>query len=301
LSQQLTSSERDRHGDDPSPGGRALRRATVAVALAVVVAGVLSASVPGSAVTSRTHVREIPPIYGLVYVVNEADQRISTAKQMLITACMASHGLTYTPHFEDVTGDQDLSELRPFGLESLDSLTSDPPPPESVHDEEYSRALFGDPDQRIVARGARLELSQPATGCVADAEHHLLGADRLHGTELRLRLYDGERDAREQVDHDPDLIAANSRWRACMNRAGIDAPSPTELLHALPPDADITTHPATRADVHCKRETNYLTTAYARLSALQRTWMDAHRDVVAEWIDLRQRQDAIAQQILARN
>jgi hypothetical protein len=301
LSQQLIDGERDRRGDDLSPGGRALRRAAAVVALVVGMAGGLSASVPGSAVTSQPHVRAVPPLYGLVYVVSESDQRIDTAKRTLIAACMASHGLTYAPYVENVTGDRALAELRPFGLETLNGVTTDPPPPEPVHDEEYSRALFGDPDQQVVARGARLELSAPATGCIAEAEYRLLGADRVHGTEIRLKLYDGERDTREQLDNDKAFIAANSRWRACMNRAGIDAPSPTELLHALPSDTDIATHPATSADVGCKRETDYLTTAYARLAALQQAWMDTHRDVVTEWIELRHRQDVVAQQVLGQN
>ncbi|MGH3995641.1 MAG: hypothetical protein ACRDSN_24630, partial [Pseudonocardiaceae bacterium] len=82
--------------------------------------------------------------------------------------------------------------------------------------------------------------------------------------------------------------------------AGIDAPNPTALLRSLPDGTDVTTHPATRADVRCKHETGYLVTAYARLSTLQRSWMDAHRSVVDEWINLRLRQDTVARQVLGQ-
>ncbi len=52
------------------------------------------------------------------------------------------------------------------------------------------------------------------------------------------------------------------------------------------------------ADVRCKRETGYLDTAYARLAVLQQNWLDAHADLVAEWLALRQRQYTEARQVL---
>lgn len=73
---------------------------------------------------------------------------------------------------------------------------------------------------------------------------------------------------------------------------------PEDLLSQLPGDADLATDPAVRADVHCKRETGYLDTAYARLAVLQQNWLDAHADLVTEWLALRQRQDTRAQQVL---
>lgn len=158
--------------------------------------------------------------------------------------------------------------------------------------------MFGDPGQRMEVRSERLAISWPATGCQADSEHHLLGDQRQRASELRLRLYDGERGAREQLDRDPAFAAASERWRRCVNRLGFDAPNPGELLGGLPGDTDLATDPAVRADLRCKRETGYLDTAYARLAELQQDWLDAHADLVGEWLALRQRQDAVARQVL---
>jgi len=266
--------------------------------LAVGLVGSLAASNPNGPAAADSRLRELPPIYGLIYRLNDADRRISTATQELIRSCMASQGLSYAPQVEEVTREQVLSELRPFGLETLSGATTAPPPPETVADERHVLALFGDPDQRVVARGERLEVSAPATGCVADAEHRLLGENRMRGTEVRLRLFDGERDAREQLDRDPAFRSANARWSACMRRAGIEAADPLQLLETLPADIDLQSHPAIRADVRCKGATQYLETAYVRLATLQRAWLDAHPEIPAEWIALREHQDAVARQVL---
>lgn len=188
------------------------------------VALALPGSIPHVTAAMRTETPIVPPLYRMLYAPTEANERIDTAKNTLIADCMAAHGLTYTPHVEHVTEQQALAALRPFGLENLDTLTTEPPPAETNHSEEYARVLFGDPNKRMVARGERLEVSWPATGCQADAEHRMLGRERQRASELRLRLYDGERDAREQLDRDPVFAGANTRWRTCVNRVRVDAP-----------------------------------------------------------------------------
>lgn len=288
------------HSDPTSPGGRRLRwAAAIVVALAT---GVLTSSAPAAEprepLVTLDQLRELPPIYGLIYRLGDADRRISTAKQELIRACMAAQGLAYVPHIEQVTRQQALAALKPFGPETLGAPAPAASPQEVPADDRHARALFGDPDRQVVARGERLEVSAPADGCIAEAEHRLLGDARVRGTELRLRLFDGERDAREQLDRDLAFGVANERWRACMREAGVDAADPLQLFGTLPPETDVAAHPAIRADIACKASTGYLVAGYTRLAALQQAWLDAHRGIAEEWTDLRHHQDTVAIQVL---
>jgi hypothetical protein len=294
--------DQNRSGGDPPPERHSRRAVTIVAVLVLSMAAILSGSIPQSVATGRSEGRAVPPIYRMMYLPNDLDRRIELGKVKLIADCMAAHGLSYTPYVEpEPTAEQALAGLRTFGLESLDSVTTAPAPAEHPQSEEYARVLFGDPDQQVEARGERLAISIPATGCQADAEYRLLGDKRQRATELRLRLYDGERDAREQLDRDPIFKSITARWRACMNRARIDTPSPTEMLRALSKGTDITKDPVVRADLKCKDETGYLTVAYRRLAAIQQEWLDKHADILNEWIDLRHRQDTVARSVLGQN
>lgn len=277
-------------------------------ALAAVIAGLAVASAPLPPVAAAPAVSsdrrsELPPIYALLDVRNEVDRRIAEAERVLITACMAEHGFQYSAADEPIDGDEVESGLRLFGLESPADLAEGQSPSEPPgRGEDYHRALFGDPDKRIVATGARVAVSRPATGCLAEAEHGLLGDLRPRRMQLRMQLFDAERDTREQLDRDAEFQAANARWRACVNGTGVDAPDPLTLLADLPGDADLRAHPAVLADLladlRCKAETGYLPTAYGRLTAIQQAWLDDHPEIAADWNSLRQRQYAAARRVL---
>jgi hypothetical protein len=278
-----------------SPPERRSTRITAVVT--VLLAVFLSGSAPQAASTGPAETRIVPPIFRMMYQSGDQDRRITAARDALVTSCMAAHGHSYV--IEAATATDTLVTLRPFGPESLESDPDEPLPAEPVHDEGYVRALFGDPGQRVLAQGQRLAISFPANGCEADAEHHLLGDQRVRAVELRLRIHDGESEAREQLDRDPAFIAVTERWRRCVHRLGVDAVDPGDLLRKLPSGiVDLATEPAVRADVRCKRATGYLDTAYARLAVLQQNWLDAHADLVAERLALRQRQHAAALQVL---
>lgn len=288
------------HGQDRSGGiSPPERRAQLIAAMVVVVLiSLVSGSAPQVGTTATVRARVVPPIYRMMYLSNDQDRRIAEAQDELITSCMAAHGNSYSAQVEDATEEEVLAALRPFGLESLENLTTEPLPAEPDHDENYTRALFGDPERRVTANGERLGISLPANGCQADAEHRLMGDQRLRALELRLRIYDGERDAREQLDRDPTFVAATERWRKCVDRFGIHTKTPGDLLNELPADTELAIDPAIRADLRCKRETGYLDTAYARLAVLQQNWLDSHADLVAEWLALRQRQHTAAREAL---
>ena len=270
--------------------------------LAVLVAGiaglaVASAPVPPSAAVASVPAAAsgLPPIYALLDVRNDVDRRIAEAKRVLITACMADQGFRYV---EAAEGEAD-DGLRLFGLESPADVAADRPLTEPPgQGEAYQRALFGDPDRQVVATGARVAVSRPATGCLADAERRLLGERRLARMQLRMTLFDAERDTREQLDGDPEFRAATERWRVCVRGAGVAAADPLRLLADLPGDADLRSHPAVVADLRCKAETGYLRTSYGRLSAIQQAWLDANPAVAEGWNALRQRQYAAARQVL---
>lgn len=274
------------------------RCALLAAVVAAVLAALVSCSTPPGAGTGPARERAVPPMFRMMYLPDTRDQRIAQAREVLISECMAAQGQSYTPRVEDTTEEEALAALRPFGLESLENLTEEPPPEEPVHDEAYTRALFGDPDQRVTANGERLGISLPANGCQAEAEYRMLGDQRLRALEVRLRIYDGEREAREWLDRDQDFVTANERWRTCVDRLGFPAKDPEDLLSTLPDDTDLAASAAVRADVRCKRETGYLDTAYARLAVLQQNWLDAHADLVTEWWGLRERQDTTARRVL---
>ncbi|MFJ8106577.1 hypothetical protein [Streptomyces sp. NPDC096132] len=245
-----------------------------------------------------------PPIYALVYSWGPEKERIATAQQRLITTCMARKGFTYRAAPVAAAGETDIPRPRPFGVETLETL--EPPadeateslPPEQPRSEAFTRALFGDQDDTVSVKGRYVDVSQPSTGCQAEAEKRLLGDGRLRWLTLRLRLGEGEKESLSGLDRDRAFRTVTARWRSCMAHAGFEAESPVRLLKALPAGTEVRTHPAVRADVRCKADTDYLPTAYSRLAALQQRWLDAHPDVLADRTALFLRQQSAADRVL---
>lgn len=287
-------------GDHSSPGSRpSHRRGGLLAALVaglVVLAASSAPTPPVAAAPAPDH--GLPPIYALLDGRNDLDRRIDQAEHQLVTECMAEQGFQYTDAGAQAAVDDTDSGLRLFGLESLADLDLASPEEPVSQGEAYGRALFGDPDQQLVATGARIVVSRPATGCLAESENRLLGDLRPRRMQLRMQLFDAERDTREQLDNDPEFRTLNDRWRACMTSAGIEAQDPLRLLADLPEGADPRSHPAVQADLRCKAETNYLRSAYARLSVLQQSWLDDNPKVATEWTAIRHRQSAAAQRVL---
>jgi len=301
MHRQLTDYPGGLPGDRKSPGSRPSQHGRLGLfaALVAAVAGLLAASAPVPQVASTPATRQdMPPIYALLDVRNDLDQRTAEAKRLLITACMAEQGFRYSDAGEDVADEEAGNGLRLFGLESLGDIEDRSLREPAPRGEAYGRALFGDPDKRVVATGARVVVSRPATGCLAEAEYRLLGDLRLRRMQLRMVLFDAERDTREQLDGDAEFRAANERWRVCMKLAGFDAPDPMRLLAAVPGNSDLRSQPAVRADLRCKTETGYLRAAYDRLTVIQQAWLDGHPEVATDWNAIRNRQAAAARQVL---
>jgi hypothetical protein len=143
-------------------------------------------------------------------------------------------------------------------------------------------------------------VSAPATGCQADAERRLLGDGQARWLELRVRLGEGEKEARNRLERDPVFQALNTRWRGCMMQAGVDARDPIQLARSLPVSIDIRTNAATRADVHCKAATGYLAAAYSRLAAMQQAWLDRNPRLRTDREMLLRRQDAAARDVFTQ-
>ncbi|MFI6053414.1 hypothetical protein ACIBCO_25435 [Streptomyces violascens] len=242
------------------------------------------------------------PFFGLLYERTAAQTQVAEAQRQLAVDCMAQHGFAYRP--VPVARPADSADEQPttFGLESLAPPPSAPPaaaPAEEPHDPAFARALFGDPDKRLSAAGKTIRVTRPADGCQAEAEQRLLGGDRLHWLQYRIQLGDGEKEARQQLEHDPQFRTANERWRRCLRDVGYDQKDPVALMYGLPRDTDFAHNPLARADVRCKEHTGYLTTAYTRLDAEQKNWLTQHSALLTSWNALQLRQEKTAREVLA--
>ncbi|MFJ1968989.1 hypothetical protein ACIO93_09980 [Streptomyces sp. NPDC087903] len=281
----------------------------IPLALIATAAWTMSDRTPSSAKASTRPepalavLRARLPLNGLLHTPSDASRRVHKAEGQLVASCMADRGFRYTPA---PAAPEDDSGTGPalFGIETLDrpdeAGAREPQPSERPQGEGFDRALYGDPDRKISAHNKVLRVSRPATGCLAEAQTRLLGdGGRIRNLALRVQLDQGERDSLQELDKDPAFRAVNTRWRACMARAGITAETPGKLAGSLPPGTDVTTHPSVRADVECKERTGYLERAYARLAAAQQHWLAANEKPRSEWTALRHREDQAARQVLA--
>ncbi|MEU7021713.1 hypothetical protein ABZ990_13775 [Streptomyces sp. NPDC046203] len=244
------------------------------------------------------------------------------AQRKVAIACMAEHGYRYapTPPASDAgagggadggtnrgTGGAAAEERpQPFGLESsapprtaAQAPSEKPPRPGSPESTDaYARALFGRESARVSTKGLRLSVSRPGEGCLAEAEKRLLGDGRMRWLQVRIMLFEAQQQARADVEKDPAFRAATTHWRACMDRAKVKAQDPVAVLNSLRSADDRKTSPAASADLRCKAETGYLTTAYQRLAAAQQHWLDRHPAVGADWKKLSDRQNKAAGEVL---
>jgi len=241
------------------------------------------------------------PFYGLLYARTDAVVRIAEAQRQLVIDCMARQGFRYAPASLAAAGASE-DHPEPFGLESLVPPTSATPtsePAEKPMSEAFAVALLGNPDQRISAAGKTVRVSRPANGCQAESEKRLLGDGRQQWLRLRVQLGDGEKEAQLQLEKDPAFRAANSSWRQCMYGAGFTSETdPVALMNSLPLGTDLTLSAAAQADVRCKADTDYLSTAYSRLDAMQTAWLHDHASVLTGWNSLEHRQDTAASTVL---
>ncbi|MET9463075.1 hypothetical protein ABZY05_50385 [Streptomyces canus] len=284
---------------------RAVRIAAVVLILAVALTAwvVHGRSSPatrptttGSADVDADALNRRLPFQRLLYLPSAAILRVQRAEQRLTVACMRRHGFTFKP----ATSAASDEHPTPFGLESL---APQPPaasvPPERSRGEAFTRALYGDPDKRISAKGTMFKISRPADGCQAEAEKQLLGNSRLRWLQLRIRLGEGEKEARDLLEKDGDYRALQARWGRCMRQTGFQQKDPLSVLLSLPRGTQPAANAAARADMRCKDATHYLPTAYNRLRVVQQDWLDDHSATLAEWNRLQTHQDALARKVLA--
>jgi hypothetical protein len=244
--------------------------------------------------------RKLPPIYQLAYTYTDTDARVEAVRQQLIATCMAKVGLSYNRGVPAKVGDT-IDEPVPFGLETLtqpDEL-SVPQEQHIADDQRYVQALYGDNDKRITAHGARISVSQPGNGCLAEAEQRLLGDGRARWIQLRVLLFEAEVDAREQLERDESFGLVNARWQDCMTQAGFTYPNPLQVIDTLPPLVTLATYPPAQADLACKDATDYLSWGYTRLAAIQWALLDRDPSVVADWKSLLLRQARAADELAA--
>jgi hypothetical protein len=250
---------------------------------------------------SLAALHQLPPVYRMTYTWTEAGERIQTAEYQLIGECMARNGFAYPAPPPTSTASGEALWPFPFGLESLTQdgpAQTAPQPSETPRGEDFDEALFGDPEQRVTARGAELEVSRPATGCLAEADQRLLGDGRVRWMELTIQLFEAQQAARERLDQDPAFLNLTARWQRCMHQAGFPVRDPREVMALLPADAELTAEPAAVADIQCKRDTDFLADAYAALARHQQDLLDHDPSLARDWAALHERQDGVAQTVL---
>ncbi|MFF0472946.1 hypothetical protein [Streptomyces sp. NPDC004284] len=261
------------------------------------------APAPAPAPAELTALHRLPPVTGLLFT---PQLRAAEAQQKITIACMAERGYRYAPVPPPRTPGAD-ERPQPFGFESTAPRRAAAPsvspeaPPEPGSPETtaaYARALFGDEAKRVTAKGARLGVSRPGNGCMAEAETRLLGDGRMRWLQVRILLFEGQEQAREDVEKDPAFRTATTRWRECMDRAKVKVEDPVRVQMSLRSEAERRTSPVAAADVRCKAETGYLATAYRRLAAVQQRWLDEHPDVGRDFERLSARQGRAADEAL---
>lgn len=280
---------------------------------AAILALLLAAALATWAFTSRTEATALRPtaptpaelagrlpFFKILYARTTEEVQVAEAQRRLGIDCMARQGFSYRPAPVAGTGDT-IDQPTTFGLESLTTpqpAPSSPAPAEEPPSPAFTRALFGDPGKRISAAGRTIRVSRPADGCLAEAEKRLLGADRLRWLQLRIQLGDGEKEARQQLDEDPEFRVVTERWRHCLHTAGYDQKDPVTLMYSLPRGIDPAKNPLVRADLRCKADTGYLTTAYTRLRAAQTAWLQRHPTLLTGWEALQLRRQDNARHVL---
>jgi hypothetical protein len=278
----------------------------VSATAALGVLGVVSASRSSTTTTlagsSLERLRALPPINAALYQHPDDVERIKAAQSQLTVQCMAKRGLVYRP--EPVTDDAGIDVPMPFGVESLSDPDFSTPnlKPEATGEaaQRLARGLYGDPTKRVTARSQTLTVTSPATGCVAEAEQHLLGDSRVQFLALRLRLFEVESTALDRLQQDPVFAATQKQWRKCMSSAGAPAQDPRSLLEKLPAHAVLHSDPSVRKDLACKGQTDYLGHGYSRLAAVQRRLLASQPTLLPQWGDLEHRQVMVAERVLAK-
>ncbi|MFE6098941.1 hypothetical protein ACFVQ4_03150 [Streptomyces laurentii] len=248
--------------------------------------------------------RQRPPITELLFTPNT---RSHEAQRQFAIGCMAGQGFRYAPVAKTQEAENADQLPQPFGLESATPPAAaapqaeTPPKPGSPESTEaYGRALFGDQDKRVTAKGIRMAVSRPGNGCLAEAETRLLGDGRMRWLQVRIMLFEAQEQARGSVEKDPAFQTATKHWRECMKRSGFPQKDPTRLLASVRTAEERATSPALKADLRCKDETGYLTTAYTRLAAVQQRWLDGNPAIAKDWRTLTDRQNKNANEVLGR-
>ncbi|MCZ0989337.1 hypothetical protein O1M54_33465 [Streptomyces diastatochromogenes] len=224
---------------------------------------------------------------------------------------MARSGYHYAPATVEKSSDDADQLPQTFGLESAPprhaTAPATPPvseaPPKKGSPEStaaYAKALFGDESKRVTAKGVRMRVSRPGNGCLADAEKRLLGDGRMRWLQVRIMLFEAQDQSRRDVEKDTAFRVATRRWRQCMKQTGFTAEDPVRLLGSLRTEQARLASPAVPADLRCKAETGYLTTAYTRLAAVQQRWLDKHPDVARDFTSLLARQQKAAREVLGK-
>jgi hypothetical protein len=214
------------------------------------------------------------------YMLSLSDyRRLAEARGILVRRCMQRLGIDYKTLTRPGPGLQTRNERR-YGITDVDEARRfgyrkpQPPtaatPPNSVQDPKMFALLFGKSARRYTSRPV------PAGGCVGEA-HRGLATGRSAGVEdvaqpLAMKSW-------SMSAADPRVRQVFATWSACMKHAGLDYPTPIDVLRdrELRAKSSLAQRATAVADTACKREHNIIGVWAAVEAAYQRALIEQNQ------------------------
>ncbi|NUR61107.1 MAG: hypothetical protein HOV87_20965 [Catenulispora sp.] len=232
------------------------------------------------------------PIEAYLLTKNDVDQ-ITHAQYLVVHRCMAEYGfdfkesLTTTPAADrDVDaanvlqryGVWDPQIAAAYGYHDPAQFAPHPVDPEVPPTDAERLVLFGNTPGEGFEHAAQVYGGRPVPdhGCVGQGQREI-------GTGIDERLAESiNKAAFHQSMLDPRVQAAGSTWSKCMAAEGYQIAEPKDA-----PGFPVAQNPTSReievakADIGCKRQSNYIGTWYAVDAAMQTSLIGSHEEALA--------------------
>lgn len=278
------------------------RQRTVAAALLLGVGAAGCGSSGGSAPAETSLPR---PFQGVTYYNQQQATALQSANENLVARCMSGRGFTYRQ--QKLTAGPRPQDKNPYGLLTVAQAAMDGytitsvrlgsgMPPDANRAEstnaKWTAALLGSEAHRVhVKLPEGQEFYYNADSCVTDAETRLFGADydRLFNSfqVLTNRVLDS-------VHKDQRFLAAQGKWRTCMQSAGESAATPdasqeliARQLQQVGKDPGKLRSTADRelrlsaADAHCQEQSHLARAVTQAQADAEATTLVGHTDDLA--------------------
>jgi hypothetical protein len=206
------------------------------LARAAIVFAAVAVLVPLSACGGGSSSSELPPVEEQLGLEQDGILQREGKAENLIRDCMKAQGFDYVPmdpvaEQARLTGqsgmsEEDFNKQYGYGITTLyDKRVALPPGPnEAIRDalsdtdkQAYDRALYGDDPNATFFDAVDSGDFSHLGGCTKQATEQVFG-----GLQVFQTLQDKLDQLDEQILADPRMVAAVSKWSACMHQAGYD-------------------------------------------------------------------------------